>query len=408
LVGVAPVVTTFSITNSGATDLNLTTIPNLSGSSFFTIDTSSLTTPITSGSSTTFDVTFDPSTLGSYQTTVSFVTDDSALTNFSFTMSATVADTTTITPTPTTPTDTLSLDSSTNAFTTGNIGGANLDVTLTGAAISTLSTIKLLRLDGNNQATSTFELFSALPDSFRPTGFGIDLQTHISGTFAAGDRFSLQLESLDGSTVSFSPGQLSVSDRGSGVFDLSFANGLALQIQQTTTSAPLGVGTNQTVDFEVIDLLSVSGSVQANFSAYREAAFDNVVGLYKIDDASGTVGGIAPGDTGYARAAIENRVGNIELSPANQRQVNLNATLDGGSLYAPFILVDSLPLVFLSQNPDNLVGPGPNAYFLFGAANPDRADRVVLLGNNTFGFEDLPGGGDFDYNDLIFTVDLTV
>ncbi|MGK7929595.1 MAG: DUF4347 domain-containing protein, partial [Spirulina sp.] len=411
IVGVDPVVTTtFSITNSGGTDLNITNLPSLSGSSFFTIDTSSLTTPIASGNSTTFDVTFDPSTVGSYQTTVSFTTDNNSLTNFSFTMSATVSDPTP-TPSPTpppTPSDFLSVDSGTNVFTTGSVGGSNLKVSLQGAAISTLSTIKLLRLDGNNQTTSTFELFSALPDSFRPSGFGIDLQGHISGTFASGDRFSLELQDMNGSTTSFSPGNLSVSDRGSGVFDLSFGNGLTLQIQQTTASTPLGVGTNQGVGLEVIDLLSTAGSVQANFSAYREANFDNVVGLYKIDDINGTVGGLAPGDAGYAKAAIENRVTNISLSPANQTQTSLSIALDGSSLYAPFIIVKSTPTAFLNDNPNNAVSANSNAYFLYSAANPDSFDHLVLLGNNTFGFEDLFNGGDRDYNDIIFTVDLTV
>jgi len=30
-----------------------------------------------------------------------------------------------------------------------------------------------------------------------------------------------------------------------------------------------------------------------------------------------------------------------------------------------------------------------------------------LLGDNLFGFEDLPGGGDFDYNDIILDISLT-
>ncbi|MBP0018143.1 MAG: DUF4347 domain-containing protein [Cyanobacteria bacterium SBLK] len=410
IVGVSPVVTTFSITNSGGTNLDITSIPSLSGSSLFTIDTSTVTTPLSSGNSTTFNVTFDPSALGSYQTTVAFTVDDSSTqTNFSFTMSATVLDTTTTDPTdPIAPTDILSLDSSTNIFTAGSLGGSNLEVSLQGAALSTLSTIKLLRLDGNNQTTSTLELFSALPNSFRPNGFGISQQTLITETFSSGDRFALELTDLDGSTTSFSPRQLSVSDLGSGAFDLNFTNGLTLQIQQTTTGIPLGVGTNQTGGLEIIDLLSVTGNVQGSFQAYREANFDNVAGLYKIDDVSGTVAGIAPGEAGYARAAIENRASNLSLNPSNQSQIGATIALDGSSLYAPYIIVNSTATGFLSDNPNNSVGSDINAYFLYSAANPDSFDHIVLLGNNTFGFEDLLNGGDRDYNDLIFTVDLTV
>jgi hypothetical protein len=35
-------------------------------------------------------------------------------------------------------------------------------------------------------------------------------------------------------------------------------------------------------------------------------------------------------------------------------------------------------------------------------------DHIRLLGNNTFGFEDLAGGGDNDFNDVIIQAKLTV
>ncbi|QKQ73186.1 DUF4114 domain-containing protein [Nostoc sp. TCL240-02] len=41
-------------------------------------------------------------------------------------------------------------------------------------------------------------------------------------------------------------------------------------------------------------------------------------------------------------------------------------------------------------------------------ANPDKTDRIRLLGKNTFSFEDLPNGGDKDYNDIIVQLNLSV
>ncbi|NEU82388.1 DUF4114 domain-containing protein [Nostoc sp. UIC10630] len=41
-------------------------------------------------------------------------------------------------------------------------------------------------------------------------------------------------------------------------------------------------------------------------------------------------------------------------------------------------------------------------------ANLDKTDHIRLLGNNTFGFEDLPNGGDKDYNDMILQLNLSV
>ncbi|NET91596.1 MAG: DUF4114 domain-containing protein, partial [Kamptonema sp. SIO1D9] len=43
----------------------------------------------------------------------------------------------------------------------------------------------------------------------------------------------------------------------------------------------------------------------------------------------------------------------------------------------------------------------PMAYFAYLEANPQGIDRVRLLGDNTFSFEDLPGGGDRDYEDMV-------
>jgi Domain of unknown function (DUF4114) len=42
----------------------------------------------------------------------------------------------------------------------------------------------------------------------------------------------------------------------------------------------------------------------------------------------------------------------------------------------------------------------------FLGANSDTADRIRLLGDNTFKFEDLVGGGDRDFNDIIIDITL--
>jgi phage gp37-like protein len=50
---------------------------------------------------------------------------------------------------------------------------------------------------------------------------------------------------------------------------------------------------------------------------------------------------------------------------------------------------------------DNNANNDPAVYFAFLGANSDQRDHIRLLGNNVFGFEDLPGGGDQDFNDVI-------
>jgi hypothetical protein len=45
---------------------------------------------------------------------------------------------------------------------------------------------------------------------------------------------------------------------------------------------------------------------------------------------------------------------------------------------------------------------GADTYFAFGAANADQISHFRVLGTNVIGLEDPRGGGDKDFDDLIF------
>lgn len=97
--------------------------------------------------------------------------------------------------------------------------------------------------------------------------------------------------------------------------------------------------------------------------------------------------------------------------------------ISGGQYYAPFVIANGGNLLasgdtladgiakFLETNFLNTGATLDNflthevAYFSFGAANPDGTEHLQSLGNNIFGFEDLPGNldvSDFDFNDTVF------
>ena len=57
----------------------------------------------------------------------------------------------------------------------------------------------------------------------------------------------------------------------------------------------------------------------------------------------------------------------------------------GGAYYAPFAIVASTQ----------------QTYFAFAAANTDGVNHFKMMGANVFGLEDIHGGGDRDYNDLL-------
>ena len=168
-----------------------------------------------------------------------------------------------------------------------------------------------------------------------------------------------------------------------------------------------------------------------------DAEFDNLVGFYEIQDTNGGIEtngdgtvDLLPGDEGYAKAAITNRVTNWELRGGASGDPEKNTTAEqfgdvvvaGGKLYAPFVVANAGEVGFdgfieaedaegeafnnAATEVDDLV-----AYFSFLGANPDGARHLEPRGNNTFGFEDLPsnlGVSDNDFNDAVFQFDFSV
>jgi predicted outer membrane repeat protein len=205
-------------------------------------------------------------------------------------------------------------------------------------------------------------------------------------TSANGDNFDhLQVSELGNSTFN-----LAWKDAVGGS-DANF-NDLAVNVKLTTNPPVLGTGLQGVQERELIDLRDqLTGLVSAKFEVNSEAAFDNTFGFYAVDDPTGRIGNLNPGDPGYAEAAIAQRL-------------DLAVGLPGGKLLAPFVIADGTPEEFLAKNPNNQSTQGTLAYFAYMGANPDRVDHIRLLGDNVFGFEDLFGGGDADFNDLVVQV----
>ncbi|MFM5961546.1 MAG: sodium:calcium exchanger, partial [Dolichospermum sp.] len=96
---------------------------------------------------------------------------------------------------------------------------------------------------------------------------------------------------------------------------------LVVNIKSTNDPLPLGTNLQNKQQGEVLDLRGIAQEVKADFVVNREAAFNNFVGFYKVADenggidvdADGTVD-FRPGDSGYAQAAIKNRVAGIDLT----------------------------------------------------------------------------------------------
>ncbi|NET73501.1 MAG: DUF4114 domain-containing protein, partial [Sphaerospermopsis sp. SIO1G2] len=187
-------------------------------------------------------------------------------------------------------------------------------------------------------------------------------------------------------------------------------NDLIVNIQATDNPLPLGTTSQNLPQGELIDLRDVVGSVNAEFTVYREAEFDNYVGFYQVTDENGGIdvdgdgiSDLLPGESGYTQAAVNQHLSSLGLSVDNGNTATFTGTLTGGAIYAPFLIVDGTPDAISDGNSGN----DPDVFFTYLGANSDGVDHVRLLGDNTFGFEDLVGGGDSDFNDIIVEVNLS-
>jgi uncharacterized protein YkwD len=135
-----------------------------------------------------------------------------------------------------------------------------------------------------------------------------------------------------------------------------------------------------------------------------DASYHNYAGLYRVDDAAGTIDGLKPGDSGYIIAALK-RSKEAGQDVEFDRNGISTKNLKGGYIYAPFVVADgTVDQVLNSKDP----AKAPHVYCNYLAANADAFDHIKSLGANKFAFEDTFGGGDKDFNDLVFEVSAKV
>jgi ELWxxDGT repeat protein len=170
-------------------------------------------------------------------------------------------------------------------------------------------------------------------------------------------------------------------------------------------AAPIGTGLQSKSEGQLIDLRSYSSNSQVVFDTKTigDADYNNYIALYEVEDEAGTLAnGLKPTDVGYAAAAIQSAV----LETIFKSQVDKGLTLQGGKILAPVVVANGTFNEFLKNNPLNKADSKVHAYFNYIGANTDHVDHFRLLGDNKFGVEDVYGGGDRDYNDLIFQMNI--
>ena len=143
----------------------------------------------------------------------------------------------------------------------------------------------------------------------------------------------------------------------------------------------------------------LTGSLSYN----REASFNSTVGFYQVLDRNGSLYDsltnrtldptalLSTDQARYRELALSeaNRASALDrIATTNRALAQKDYSVVGGVYYVPFAIVASTQ----------------QTYFAFAAANTDGVNHFKMMGANVFGLEDMHGGGDRDYNDLLVGV----
>lgn len=166
------------------------------------------------------------------------------------------------------------------------------------------------------------------------------------------------------------------------------------------TTLPGGLASTQPIDLLDTTALTPGSSATVTGSLSRSAAFSSTLRFYEVVDRTGGVRDpltgrvLQPGDPGYQAAALnpanELASAGASLSVGDLDVVSFRFTVAAGMLYAPVVTITETA----------------QRYFGFAAANSDGISHFNGFAPNSYGIEDLQGGGDRDYDDLILSFSL--
>jgi RHS repeat-associated protein len=158
-------------------------------------------------------------------------------------------------------------------------------------------------------------------------------------------------------------------------------------------------------DGAALALPGVTGqTVKATFTASGvNSAYANEFGIFPVNDATGRIGTLEPGDPGYEAAALSEPGSRVVFAQSPVQAESATVNLPGGSFLGLYLVANGTTAEALANNPDGHLGQSPFVYFSFARANLDRFEHIHQTGNQ-FAFEDLFGGGLYNFNNLQVTV----
>ena len=202
--------------------------------------------------------------------------------------------------------------------------------------------------------------------------------------------------------------QLSDGTLDSGVAKVSITVTAVNHAPVFTSTAPSEVTQNKSLDtiFQVGGSAGSKTVLEFGWTS-RQALYNDEFGLFKVDDAAGRIGTLLPGDAGYAGAALAPERAVRVFASGQGAGASSKLTLDAGQFLGYYLVQNNSVEQWRKTNPTNLVNKTPVAFFSTTASNPDQFDHLRISYSASTGYslqwEDLTGGGDKDYNDLVLS-----
>jgi Domain of unknown function (DUF4114) len=261
---------------------------------------------------------------------------------------------------------------------------------------STTAAVKVADLTATDDGlgTNVFSLTGADAASFEITGTSLFLK--------AGTVLNPATKASLGVTVNVDDAAVGATPDATKIFTLAVTD------TTVVTPTPTKIGTKgQSATQRTIDLTDYVGTLKADVKTNGDAAYTNNIGFYVVQDAIGTIklangNTLKPGDTNYAAEAVKSA-----LLQTGKNDSKLDQNITGGSIYAPVVVAQGSLADFVSKNPSNSGGSNQiHAYFNYLGANTDNFDHFRRTGDNTFAVEDMYGGGDRDFNDLVVNMNV--
>ncbi|NJO59220.1 MAG: DUF4114 domain-containing protein [Richelia sp. RM2_1_2] len=200
-----------------------------------------------------------------------------------------------------------------------------------------------------------------------------------------------------------------------GLFDISskILTSEEVRVQLPLLAVDQSQAIAKTTD-ELIDLRSNGAfdgkQVTLKFSVQREAANNNSAYFYRVDNANGAILDsvtdmlidptanltVEERQRYLELATTERLVKDVQFQTSNFQTMEISVNFAGGEYYAPFLLSDG-SLTSINNDFSRVLTS-------YTGINSDQVDHIRSFGNNKFGFEDMIGGGDRDYNDMILSI----